>query len=69
MQEKTYYVDGAVIYAIETEIEALKYRRLKLEENAKRNNKDIRFNKAWQDANDQISRLCRALKPLVNQYY
>ncbi|MGD1336136.1 hypothetical protein ACP6H1_27460 [Vibrio harveyi] len=63
------FVNQAVIYAIESEIDSLKCKKRKLEDNAKRNNKDIRFNKAWQEVTNQIARLSKALKPLTNQYY
>ncbi len=63
------FVNKSVIDCINQEIEQLEIVLDEIKKLCKENNLDIRFNRHYEDTNNQLARLRRALKPLTNQYY
>ncbi|EQB7928926.1 hypothetical protein HJ071_10030 [Vibrio parahaemolyticus] len=63
------YANETVINCIKEEIERLETQSDKLFKICKQQNKDVRFVSAYGQMKDQLARLRKALKPLVNKYY
>ena len=65
----THFVNKSVIDCINQEIKQLESDIQGLQIFAKANNKDIRFIDNYAKKSNQLARLRKALKPLINQYY
>ena len=60
------FVNPDIIQAIENEIAYLELTRDELIAGCKRHNKDVRYIKGYNELVDQLARLRKALKPLIN---
>lgn len=63
------YVNETVVNVINLEINMLENQVAELRKVCQKQNKDIRFVAAYSQLTDQIARLRKSIKPLVNQYY
>ncbi len=62
------FVNPDIVQVIENEIASLEHTQQELIAGAQRCNKDVRYIKGYTELIEQIARLRKALKPLVNQY-
>ncbi|CAL9972679.1 hypothetical protein VPHD63_0054 [Vibrio phage D63] len=63
------FVNPDIVQAVQNELSSLELIKEELIAGAQRCNKDVRYIKGYTELNDQIARLRKALKPLINQYH